>query len=190
MTGRNLTSGFISAIEADHVKPFPLIQIDFSSGTEYWCTLAHDVVYGGNTYTALADALGIEEIEETASSSQGLKLMISAAEGSNLALALAEPMQGRAITVRLAVVDSAGALQVDATVWKGRLDYPQIQDGKDQCVVVLYAEHQMAAWDRPRPVRYTDAAQQALYPGDLGCEFVAATAEATIVWPSREFFKQ
>lgn len=190
MAGRNLTSGFIAAIQAGHVQPFPLLQLDFSSGTEYWCTLDHDVVYGGNTYTALAGALAVDVIEETASSAQGLRITIAAAKESNLALAMEELMQGRAITVRLAVVDSAGAVQVDDAVWKGRIDYPAIEDGERSSVIVINAEHQMAAWDRARPVRYTDAAQQALYPGDLGCQYVAAATEATIVWPTREFFKQ
>jgi len=189
MSARNLASGFASAMQAGHVDLFPLIQVDFSSGAAYWSGLDYDVSWSGNTYIGMLGMLAIEAIQETSSTAEGLRVQISAVPNGNLALALAEPMQGRVITVRLAVIDGAGALQVDGTVWKGKLDYPEIADGTDTCVITLNAEHQMAAWDRARPVRLTDAAQQAMYPGDLGLQYVAQLAQAQLIWPGAAYWK-
>ena len=185
---RALTSPFAAALAGAHVTAFPLIELGFASGTDYVCGLAHDVTWSGNTYSAAQGLISIEALEETAASAQGLRILLAGAPGANVALALQEKVQGRPVTVRLAVLDAAGALQVDTNVWQGLMDTMQIDDNASHCVVSITAEHMLAVWDRPRPARYTDAAQQALYPGDRGLEYVAAVAEAQIVWPGKEFF--
>lgn len=186
---RALSASFADALQAGHVNVFPLVEIGFASGTAYLAGLDHSVAYGGNTYAAALGLLGIDPMDETEASVQGLRISIAGALSSNIATALTERVQGRPITVRLAVIDAAGALQVDANVWSGAMDTMQIEDSPDGATVVIQAEHALALWDKPRPLRYTDAAQQALYPGDKCCEFVASLAEAQIVWPGKAFFK-
>ncbi len=186
---RALSTGFTTAIAASHVNIFPLIEIGFASGTTYLCGLDYTVVYGGNTYSPALGLMSLQPMDETESTAQGLSLTIGGVLSSSISLALSENPQGRPITVRLAVVDSSGALQVDANVWSGTMDMLTVEDRPDGAVVTLTAEHMRALWDRARPLRYTDAAQQALYPGDKCCEFVASLAEAQIVWPGKAFFK-
>ena len=185
---RALSGGFTTAIAAGHVNIVPLIELQFASGTDYICGLDHDVVYNSNTYLAAGACISIDRIAETATQTEGLKISLAGARSTDVALVLGEKVQGRVCIVRLAVVDGAGALQVDDNVWTGLMDVMALQDDPDQCLAVISAEHMLAVWDRPRVVRYTDAQQQALYAGDLGLQYVEEMAEANIVWPGKEFF--
>lgn len=185
---RALSTAFSTALQANRLAAFVLLDLGFSSGTDYVCTLAHDVIYNGNTYVASMGVLSVASVTETGGSVQGLQIQIAGAPQANLAIALSERVQGRPITMRLAVLDAAGALQVDTNVWSGLMDTMQIDDSGDQPIVTITAEHMLAVWERARPVRFTDAQQQALYPGDRCCEFVADLAERQIVWPGKAFF--
>jgi hypothetical protein len=185
---RALSGGFAAALAEAHVDAFPLIELQFASGTDYLCGLDHAVTWNGNTYIGTAGVMSIQSMQETAGTAQGLQIQISAAPTANLALALNERVQGRPIILRLAVIDASGAVQVDPNVWAGLMDTMPIDDSGSNPVISITAEHMLAVWDRSRPVRYTDAQQQALYPGDRCCEFVAALADAQIVWPGKAFF--
>jgi hypothetical protein len=186
---RSVSVGFAAALAQNRLNAFALLELGFASGTDYICSLAHDVIFGGNTYVAAYGVLQVQPVEETAGSAQGLQIQIAGSRAANVALALTERVQGRPITARMAVLDAAGALHVDANVWSGMMDTLALDDSAEGPIVTITAEHMLAVWDRPRPVRYTDAQQQALHPGDRCCEYVAALAEAQIVWPGREFFQ-
>ena len=185
---RALASGFSTAIQSARLSAFALLEFGFASGTDYVCTLGHDVVYGGNTYVAINNVLSIAPVIETGSSAQGLQITIAGSPSANVAIALNERVQGRPVTLRMAVIDAAGALQVDTNVWSGLMDTMALDDSGEQPIVTITAEHMLTVWERARPVRYTDAQQQALYPGDRCCEFVADLAERQIVWPGKAFF--
>lgn len=185
---RALATAFSTAIQSARIPAFALLEFGFASGTDYVCTLAHDVVYAGNTYVAVNNVLKIASLMETGGSAQGLQIQIAGAPTANLAIALNERVQGRPVTMRMAVIDGAGALQVDTNVWSGLMDTMSIDDSGDQPVITITAEHMLTVWERARPVRFTDAQQQALYAGDRCCEFVADLAERQIVWPGRAFF--
>jgi hypothetical protein len=185
---RALAGGFTTAIALPHVNVFPLLEIQFASGTDYICGLDHDVTYGGNTYLAAGACLGIDQIVETATTAEGLRISLAGSRSADVSLALGEKIQGRTVKIRLAVLD-AGTVVADENVWTGLGDTMTLQDDAENCVVVLTAEHMMAVWDRPRPVRYTDAQQQKLFPGDLGLQYIEDMAESQIVWPGKEFFQ-
>ena len=187
---RALTGGFTTAMALGSVNAFPLLEFQFASGTDYICGLAHDVVYNANTYLGAGGALSIEAMRETATQTEGLKVTLVGSTAANVALALSEKVQGRLMTLRLALIDGAGALQVDDNVWTGLMDTLQLDDSADRSVGVITAEHMRVIWERPRPKRYTDAQQQIDFPGDLGLQYVEEMAEAQIVWPGKEFFQQ
>lgn len=189
-SSRSLSSGFAAALASAAVQPFPLLDLMFSSGPAYLCGIDYAVTYAGNTYTPALGLMGIEVIKETASSAQGLAITLSGVSSGALAMALAEQVQGRSLVLRMAIIDATGTLLVDANAWSGLMDVMTISDGTDSATIQLTAEHIMGTWDRPRSVLYTDAQQQVLYPGDLGLQYVAQVAQASIVWPDKSFFKQ
>lgn len=190
MSARGITSGFAAALAASSVAPFYLVQINFSSGTLYLCGLAHDVVYGGNTYLAALGVVQIEPIRETASSYEGLQLTIGGVKATAIGMTMTEPFKGRAITVRMACIDAAGTMQVDAEAWSGVLDAPVHTIGADGTgSIAIKAEHVLALWDRPITRRWTDAQQQAEFAGDTGLRYVVDLASRRIFWPLAAYFK-
>lgn len=185
---RGVTSGFAAACLSGHFRPFELIDLYFSSGTSYLCGLDYAVTYGGVSYTPALGLLNISDIEETDTSAQGLELTISGVGASARGMAMAERVQGRLIRLRAACLDSAGAVQVDDAVWIGAMDTMSLTVGAKSDTITIRAEHLLSTWNRPRTVRYTDAQQQAISPGDLGLQYVSQMESAEIVWPSRNFF--
>ena len=185
MSGRDISNGLANALQQPYVAWFPLVHMALDSGDLYVCGAPFDVVYGGNTYTSLHGLGAIEAIAETDSSQQGLAFTLSGVPESALALALTEDLQGRDVTVRLAVVDETGTLQVDDAVWQGLLDVMSCEDGESP-VIRVTAEHRLVAWEEPAGVMFSDADQQQLHPGDKFFEYTASLVEATILWPTKE----
>lgn len=63
----------------------------------------------------------------------------------------------------------------------GRMDNMDIVVGPT-ATITLKAESRLADLERPRVLRFNDATQQALFPGDRGLEFVEAMIEKAIKW--------
>ena len=51
-----------------------------------------------------------------------------------------------------------------------------------QGTIEVVCRSRLADWDNPRVRRYNNQTQQALYPGDLGLEFVEQATEKEIFW--------
>jgi hypothetical protein len=64
-----------------------------------------------------------------------------------------------------------------------------VEDG-EHAVVRVTAESKAVDLLRGNPRTYTDADQQALFPGDSAFNLVVSQASATVVWPSKDFFKK
>jgi hypothetical protein len=189
MSRTNIDSATLEALAAAQVQMFVLLELDFDSGRVYLCDLAFDVEWEGNTYLATQGIGSIEPITETDSEAKGITFTLSAVNSAAIAAAITEEVQGRQALLRLAIVDGA-TLRVDPNVWSGVLDVMVIEDDGRQPVIRVTAEHQMIAWQQPSGELFSDAEQKKRHPGDKFFEFTAQMAEATIVWPSREFFKQ
>jgi hypothetical protein len=179
---RGASAAFVTALTARKTA-FPLIELDLSTGTEYICGLDHSVTWNGNNYIGAWGVMSMSEIEETGTSVQGIELRFTGVPTSALAIALGNNPQGRAIRIRLAALDAANAVQVDSNVWAGLMDVFSIDESGPS--IVLTAEHRLAVLDRARPRRLTDAQQQALYPGDLGCQYANKIETDVLVWPGK-----
>lgn len=189
MSGRSLSGGVTSALAAPHVIRFPLVDLFFDAGTTYVCGAAHDVVYNGHTYSTLLGLGGVEPIEETDAEVKGLAFVLSGVPQSSIAIALSTEVQGRAVIVRMAFIDSAGVLQVDDNLWTGYLDQMLVNDDVPSATIRVTAEHKMARYDQPKIVRFSNEDQQVISAGDKYWEFAPQVSEQVIYWPSKEFFK-
>lgn len=185
---RGVSAGFNTATAAPHVVQFPLVEMQLATGTLYICGAAHDVAWNGNLYLSARGLGQIEQIEENESEIRGLAFVLQGVTPDIIALAMSDQSQGRPVIVRMVVLNGT-TLEVDANVWTGRVDLMQIVDGAEPAVRVT-AEHRLVAWQNPQPVRFSDADQQRLFPGDRFFEHAEATANATLVWPSRQFFER
>lgn len=184
-------AAFAAAAALPSARVFGLVELQFASGPQYLCELDHSVTYSGATYLPALGFMQVDPVAETGNSFQGLRLTLAGVSVASVAMALGERVQGRTIILRLAALDAADAVQVDPNVWSGYMDTMTLSDAEDgSSSIVITAEHRMAVWDRPRVRRYTDAQQQAAYPGDTGLRYIADVANSQIVWPSRAFYLQ
>jgi hypothetical protein len=148
------------------------------------------VAYGGHTYLSAYGVGQVEPIEETDAGVMGLAFTLSHVPSSSLSIALGTEVQGRGVILRMAFVDSGGTLQVDANVWTGYLDQMTITDDSPNGRIRVTAEHKLIRWDIPRPWRFSDEDQRVVNATDGFFRHAASVAEATIVWPNKEFFKR
>lgn len=186
---RSLDAPTQTALQQPHVTMLLLIEMQWDSGTQYLTSAPHDIAWGGHTYVAAQGIGSIEATTETDTEARGLTFTLSAVPLSAIAGALTEPVQGRPVVLRLGVVD-AGVLRVDANSWSGRFDVMTVDDSSGSPSIRVTAEHAMLAWQTPKGTLFSDQDQQNEHSGDLFFEFAAQMAEATIVWPSKAFFKK
>lgn len=188
MSRSSIDAPTLAALQAAQVRMFVLVELAFDAGRVYLCDLAFPVQWGGNTYTPTAGIGRIDPITETDVEARGIVLTLSGVTPAGIATALAEEVQGREALVRLAVVDGS-TLRVDPIVWRGVMDVMTIEDNGSQPLIKVTCEHELIAWRQGRGDLFSDAEQQARYPGDKAFEYAAQIAEATVVWPSAAFFR-
>ena len=189
---RGVDSAFNAAARQPHVTLLVLVELYLDAGTQYLASTPHDVEWDGHTYVAAQGIGTIEPITETDAEARGLTFTLSAVGSANLAGAF-EEVQGRKVIVKLGIVDHSTdppTLRVDPNMWSGALDVTTIDDTPGAPVIRVTAEHAMLAWQQPPGQLYSDQEQRAIDSGDAFCEYVAAMAEATLVWPNKSFFKQ
>lgn len=190
MSRPGVTSGVTTAASADHVAWFPLVKMEFDSGTAYVAGTDFNVDYDGQTWLAARGLGSIDPIVESGDEIAGLKFTLSGVSSTGIAEAQTEKYQGRPVTVLWATVDATGTLNVDPAAWQGRMDTPTIARGKGTCTISITAEHRMVDWQRPRKLLFNHADQQRILPGDnffLGLE---AMAERNIVLFSKEALRR
>lgn len=146
--------------------------------------------WNGHTWEGAGPLGAIEEIEDTPAEMKSLRLSLSGVPSSLLAVALAEPVRNKGCTVWFGVLDPTTHAVLDSIqAWSGSLDQMPITQTGETCTVTVTAEHAGAYFARPKPLRYTDADQQRLYPGDTSMRFVVSQANHQDVWPAAAFFK-
>lgn len=154
-------------------------------------TSAVTIAWNGYDWSG-AGALGsIEEIEDLAGEQKSMRFTLSGVPTSLLSVALSEPIRNKACTMWLGILDSTTHAVLDAVqAWAGTLDQMPISQSGETCTISVTAEHAGATMARPKPLRYTDADQQKLYPGDTCLRFVVSQANHQDVWPAAGFFRQ
>jgi hypothetical protein len=132
----------------------------------------------------------IDSIRDATGELEGLSFTMPGVDQAQLAIALAEPVEGKRVRVWDALLDPDTGQVADAILaWSGTLNVPALADGP-QAVMSVTAEHRGVAAVRSKPSRYTDDEQQRRYPGDTSLAFNQATDAAPLVWPKASFFRK
>lgn len=177
------------ALAEDSLLAFPLVELYFDSGTVYLAGAPHDVVWGGNTYTAAQGVGSIDAITETGSGAAGIAFTMPLVSDAAVVSVLTTPMQGRRVIIRNAVL-IAGVIDATDVVWDGTLDVATMNLANDQPAVRVTSEHAMRRWSVPIGTKLSDADHQRQYPGDLFFEYADQMVDVTLVWPSKVFYQQ
>lgn len=155
----------------------------------YITTAGIPLSWGGQTWQPTGVSVG--PVEEDADEFPALALELPAVVEAQLALGLAEDVEGASLRVYDALVDPATGQVADAVLaFAGQLQMPVIRDGGERSSLVYTAEHRGAVARRPKPSRYTHDEQQRIAPGDTFFNTDPATDAPPLVWPGASYFKQ
>lgn len=187
-TGRGLTGNQLAAVAAGHRIIVPLVEFYFDSGLLLLTMGPWDITTPTGTYVHAGPLLYIKQPTEQIGSSQGLEIGMSGLDTSVITLATTEPYMGRTVRLLKAYLDPNSNAVIDSPkAWFiGRMRSMTITEDNTMASVAVQAEHYEVELTRAAPLRYTDADQQRLHPGDRGCEWAASTANTTIIWPSKQ----
>lgn len=181
---RSVSSATATALAGRLVPMAILVEMDLSSSL-YLNSANLNLTVNGVTYLGTKGLGKVEPIRETAAETAQLRFEMSGVPSTNLALALAEPVQGKAVGIKTCIFDPATYQPLDVRLrWSGLLDVMSIDDGPDTATLSCTAEG--AAVDLMRPVTslYSNEEQQRLNPGDLSFQYVNDQADMRVIWPS------
>jgi len=182
---RGLTAAMDEAAKSQTVHPLLMMTGYFDSGTTRVWTGVGEIVHDGDVYLGVGNLLGVSEIEETAEvKTTGIEVSLEGVSEENVAIALTEDYQGRILEIVFALMTEEGAIiPQPTTLFRGRMDtMPLEDDNAGKTTVKLTVTSRLDDLDLVVAPRYTDAAQQELYPGDKGLEFVNSIQELDIEW--------
>lgn len=154
-------------------------------------TSSMTIAWNGYDWLGAGNLGSIEEVQDTLAEQRGLRFTISGVPTAMLSVALQEAVRNKPCTVYLCVLnETTHAVEDVVQAWAGTLDQMPITQSGETCTIGVVAEHAGATFARPKPLRYTDADQQRLYPGDTSLRFVTSQANHQDVWPAAGYFRQ
>lgn len=178
-----LTAEQITATAGAVIRPIYMASLDFPVIPLFVHSAVGTISFDGNDYLGLGQYGGIQGIKEGLESRPyEIMLTCSGIPTALIAEVLGEHYQGRAVKIYILLFDEAHqAIGVPKLIWKGSMDYPDIELGETATVTVS-CRSRMADWDRPRIRRYSHEDQQDRYPGDNCFKYVVAMVDKVILW--------
>lgn len=193
---RTLSGPAITALASATAPIALLVEMDLTSPLNLNTTNA-DIITGGKTYYGTKGLGKIGAINDTPAEIKGLSFELAGAPATSVALALTEKVQGKAVRIKLAVLDPADYTSVldVQQCWAGALDVMTIADdvgdtGAGTSTIAVTAETLGIDLPRPRTSLLSDDEQQRLHSGDLFLQYLADQIDQRLIWPTRQFFQQ
>lgn len=185
---RDIPQAVIDALESKNFKPIFFVEVMFETPIRFTSFYASKTV-DGVEYFGLGNLGSVSGVSEnTDLDPQQLSISIAGVSQTSLAGALTEPYINRDAKVMVGMLDDNDELLSDPfNYFIGKVDELKVEYGKTGRIEIIVRDR-LADWGRSRIERYTNAAQQAKYPGDKGLEFVSQVAEKEIIWPSSSYF--
>lgn len=186
---RTLDSVLATAAKQPVVRIIALVRINFDSGVVAWHSGYGDLTFAGATYQGVGALGSISAVKEQPGiKSSSLSLQINGIKPEIVALALAEPYLNRSALVHIQMLDDQDRplIATPLMIYKGTLDSIDGTMGSTG-EIQIQIKSRLADWERPRKLRYTDADQQKLYPGDMGMEYIPQLSQRQLVWPKAAF---
>jgi len=185
---RDVTSAFNTAIKAKYVRPIFAIELDISDGTlRLWGGYgALNMTIGGvsKTFTGTGDLLGFTPIQETSTLQMtGITVSVTGIKASLISSILSAEYTNRNGTLYMGLFDTSRNVIADVyTLFKGKMDVANIQEGAETSVITLNIESRMVQFDLPLNRMYTVEDQEVDFTGDLGLEFIPDLQDKEIIW--------
>lgn len=179
---RGVTADFTASIEAEHVRAVIFVRMNFSTGYLRVCNANVNIDWNSQTWLGAGELLSISSISEGSSlEAKTVDIAMSGLDETVLDECRNTYYQGRPVEVWFAPLDSDYRPVSDPwLMFAGRMDFVSVLE--NSAVYSMRCNSWFEDWNRPRIRRYTDADQQARYPGDKFCEYAEQMAEVKIWW--------
>lgn len=187
---RSISPGAAAALASGRVTFVQMLLMQFPSALLAFNTSNRNIELGGVTYIGAGNLGSIGEVADAPGEIKGLQFEMSGVSSSAIGLALdsSNEVQGTVTDLRTGILDENGNV-LDAPVdWAGRLDTMAITETGDTCSIAATAESTAVDLLRGSALTYSNADQQARFPGDRAFEYAVAQATAPVVWPVRQWF--
>lgn len=178
---RDISTLMKSLLDGSTLSVFFAVEMDLDSGSIFMWSGVGDLTFGGNTYAGVGTLVNIGQIEEVSElSARGASITLNGIPSTMLSMALTEKYQGRKAFIRFGVITDSGAEVLE--VFSGFLDQMNINEGSETCSISVTIESKLIDLERPRVSRYNSATQKAIYPDDLGFDFVESLQDKQFTW--------
>lgn len=179
---RNLTAAVDAELDETEHALIAFFYADFTQPWRTW-TGYGTLSWNGADWLGMGDFVKIGESKETIDTgSEALEVILSGVDPARISLALQEPVQGKDIEIWLGFMDAAGNLIPDPWLeYAGTAEFMSPEDDGSSATITLAIETAWASTGATS-IRYTNAAQQALYPGDRFFEFAARHSQQPAEW--------
>lgn len=179
---RDLDADTAAVVQEEVLAPIALVELEFDSETMFLWSGIGDLAWNGNTYTGTGTLGKISAVEETSEiRAVSVQLELSGVPAEVLEIANEESWQGRPVRIYFGVLDGRAFVGEPVQIFGGLMDQMTLTEGSTASVT-LSCESQQIDLERTRARRYTAEDQRAEYPGDKGCDAVAALQELDLHW--------
>lgn len=177
---RNVDSSIINALAQSQVEPILAVEMLFDSGAvRLWLGIG-EITINGNVFTGAGLLMNFSNIEETGDiQASSVTMNLSGISASIMAVALAEPYQGRICKVYFG---SLKPTPKAVEIFSGFMDQMSIEENAETVSITLTVENELVDLERPRVRRFTNNDQQSRFPGDRGLEFIEDLQDKEIFW--------
>lgn len=186
---RGLHQVLKAAVASSQARLVYMARLAFDSGVLAWHGGLGDVSYDGTLYHAAGPLAGVSTLQESPGAKPNtLTLTLSGLDDEVVNAVVDEPYLGRQGRVYIALVDESYRIDPEyVALWfVGALDAPSGTYGQTASFSVPL-KSRLADWERPRSLKYTDADQQSLYPGDRAFEFIPQMSQKKLIWPRAKY---
>ena len=187
---RTLTTGARTALGGSTVVLELLLEM-LTTPAVRATTAARPIDWNGFTWLGVGSLGQVDLVRDTVGEPSGLKFSLSHVPTELLSLALGDSVRNKACTLYLAILNATThAIEDVSTVGTYVLDQTSVAEDKQDGAIGVTAVPLSRIFARPKPLRYTDADQQRLFPGDRGLQYIISQATHKDVWPAASFFRR
>ncbi len=180
---RTITTAMANALAAAHVDLVALVEVDLPDGVLRVNTSGVTLTWDGHDWIGAGSLTAIQPVEEsTTPQAAALAVQFSGIDPAFVSQIMVDHYQGRSATIWIAALTASGEIVEDPVVmFSGYVDEPTVELG-GSATVTLTLENEWARWERAPDLMYTDAEQQAEYPGDTGFRYVEELENLELSW--------
>lgn len=185
---KTLSTAAAAALSRSPLPIAALVEMDLSSPL-FLNTGGIDLVIASSTYYGTKGLGKIEPVMDSPAEVKPVRFELACAGPEMVALALAEPVQGKAVRIKLAIFDPDTYEVLDVRLrWAGKIDLFQVTDGADgKCLLSCTAEHAGIHLTRPTARYFSDSEQRRISAIDAAFQYQVDQLDRRILWPDRSY---